>query len=743
MPEALKYENCHKRLVAILLVALLLTLPAKAGNLRGVVLDNSGGNPVPGAMIKIEAIDKTISTDKDGVFNFDNIPDGSYDITVSRIGYYENQISVWVASADSGELAIYLKHRPIEIAPQIVTAPHTHSKFEELSELSHTLKGKELQRELGQTLASTLKNETGLAMRSMGPAPARPVIRGLSGDRVTICEDGNKTTDLSATSPDHAVTIEPFSVERIEVVRGPKALKKTSTTIGGVVDVIRHEIPQDAQHNISGEICAYGETANRGYLNSARLIVPMNRILLRGDINRKNTSDLHTPAGKLRNSYSENLDYGIGGSYVHDRGFFGASYREFYLDYGIPGGFVGAHPNGVDIDMKRRQYNLKARYDIKSTNLENINVHLARAYYRHKEFEASGALGTEFKIVDYLGYADLNHYGLGIFDNGVLGLAFEFRDLDLGGLVFSPPSKSTNVAPYIIETVNLGRFNIETGIRYNYLKLKPNHDKPDSHIGNIRTRVFDTFSASISILYEISRFLNVGGIVSRSTRVPTLEELFSEGPHLAAYSYEIGNPDLVSEKGIGGELFAYLKTARLYLMTDLFYNDLGNYIIHRNTGEINWTTVLPIYAAMGVPARLYGMESQVECELTDRFQLTGSISYTIGMFKKTDSPLPQIPPLKGLFGVKYMTPKITVGLNAVLASKQNRVDDFEQPTDGYAVFNSHAQYTILTHKHIHIISINLDNIFDTEYRNHLSRVKSILPEAGRSIRLNYKLFFEL
>jgi len=728
--------------MAISLSLIMTSFSLHAAEIGGVIFDEDSAKPIPGATIEITELNLKVSTDSSGYFQIADIEKGYYAISATRLGYHRTQLRIEIGQLANPDLIIYLSPQPFEIAPVIVTSQHSHTKFAELSEISHTLKGKELQQELSQTLASTLKNETGIAMRSMGPAPARPVIRGLSGDRVLISEDGNKTTDLSATSPDHAVTIEPFSLERIEVVRGPDVLVYTSTAIGGIVNVIRHEIPQDPQTGITGTFGAYGETANRGYLNSAIITIPFSLFLVRGEINRKKTSDLNTSAGELDNSYSANLDYSLGAGLIKNWGFIGMSYREFDLDYGVPGGFIGAHPYGVDIEMFKRQLNLKGRLNINSAKIKNIEMHLARAYYRHKEFEADSVLGTEFKMVNHLGFINLNHSPFGYFDSGKFGIAFEYRDLDLGGLIFSPSSRSESISPYIIEYAALGKFNFEIGARFNHFRLKPDHNKPDARIRNIRTRSFDTFSASFLILYKLNGRLNIGGNISRSTRVPTLEELFSEGPHLAAYSYEVGNPELNSESGIGSELFVYYDSDKLYLMGSLFYNDLSDYIIHRNTGEINWTTVLPIYAASAVPARLYGIENQLTYNLGDRFTLTGSASYTHGDIKNTGNPLPQIPPLKTQLEIKYASPKLSFGINSQIASAQNRVDEFETATDGYAIFNAFAQYLIPSPKYTHSFSLSLDNAFNTEYRNHLSRVKSIMPEAGRNLRVTYKLFFD-
>ncbi|MBD3216684.1 MAG: TonB-dependent receptor [candidate division Zixibacteria bacterium] len=711
--------------------------------LRGIVIDIETNEPVDNAIVEIAGQNLQTKTDTGGLFSFSGLAAGEYDLKIFRIGYKDKAIQIDYNPNEDKKIAVYVFPKAIEASPVIVTGERNGTRFEELSELSDVLGGRELQKELGHTIASTLKNETGLAMRSMGPAPARPVIRGLGGDRVLISEDGNKTTDLSATSPDHAVTIEPFTLERLEVIRGPKVLTKTSTTIGGIVNVVRNEIPTEIHDNIYGTLGAYGESANDGSLGSFIAEVPINPLAIRMEMSRRQSADLDTPEGALDNSDAENLDYSLGTGYIGNSGYIGGSYRYFDLEYGIPGGFVGAHPNGVRIDMLKRQFNLKARYHLNHDTYNSIETHLSRAYYRHKEFESNGSIGSEFKVINYLGYANLKHSDLGVFDNGNFGLSFEYRDYDIGGFVFNPPTKSLNLAAYLYETFRLDKFSFEAALRYDYNSVNPEEDDPDSEIGYIRERTFNTFSASVSALYDFSESFATGATLSKSSRAPTIEELFSEGPHLAAYSYETGNPDLESESGIGSELFAYYKSDRFYFMSTIFYDRLSDYIIQRNTGEINYATFLPVYASSSVSARLYGAESQIELKFTDHLSLSNSISYTRGEFEDNDAPLPQIPPLKGQAEIKYANDRFGLGLSAQWAARQDRVDEFEEPTAGYVVYGSYFQYQLSTSGTIHSITLNFDNILDTPYRNHLSRIKSILPEAGRNIRLTYKMFFDI
>lgn len=710
-------------------------------NLSGIILDSETLDPIPNVVVAIEGTNIFVTSRADGSFLIKGLSNDSYSISFSHLAYHKKTVEIKLEENSTRSLKVYLTPKTINISDVIVTDKFkTISKFDEIAEYTNVLKGKKLQRDLAQTLAETLKRETGLSIRSMGPAPSRPVIRGLGQDRVLISEDGNKTSDLSATSPDHAVTIEPFTVNRIEVIRGPKVLLQTPTTIGGVVNVIRNDIPEEIEEHFHILGGLYGETVNKGFLGSLSTDIPLNPFAFRFEISRRNANDIHSPIGQLKNSYSRSLNYSLGGSYINHFGLLGASFRRFEIDYGIPGGFIGAHPNGVDIEMFRQQGNFKSLIKINTEILKDIQFSFGNSLYRHKEFESSGRIGSEFRIINNSGAINFNHNSISILKNGTVGFSFEHRDFDIGGYVFTPPSKSLNIAGYLFETLRFGKFSFEFGGRYSFDNISPNEEIPDSDIGPIVKKTFKTFSLSFSTLYEITDYVFVGANISKSSRVPTIEELFSQGPHLAAYSYEVGNPNLSPESGIGAELFVYHKFDNVIFNINLFYNDLSSYIIPRNTGQINYQTFLPIYSTYGVGAVFKGAEVQFDWKLFKYFGLNLNLSYTDGRFKGSGAPLPQIPPLKVQLEFKYSTDKYNFGIITEFADAQNKVDVFEEPTASYLVNNLFLQYSLITGELIHNFSFNVDNIFNVTYYNHLSRIKSILPEAGRNLRISYKMY---
>lgn len=740
MSNYLLEYHLHFLKVIFSLLLFVFNLQAKTDifNLEGIVLNAETSEPISNAAVLIVGTNIYTTTKSDGTFSLEINNSSNFRIKITHLAFQEKLIDINIQNDLNKKIVVYLIPKVVNLSPVIVIDHQTSSFIEELKDYSTVLKGKELQRHLSQTLATTLRNEAGLSVRSMGPAPSRPVYRGLGQDRILISEDGMKTIDLSATSPDHAVTVEPFTSGRIEILRGPKILTQTSTTIGGIVNISRDEIPQQIHNTYHLTFGGYGETVNKGYLGAIQTEIPVNPFALKFELSRRNTSDLRTPEGLLQNSSSKNLNSAIGLSYIDAFGYAGSAFRLYNLSYGIPGGFIGAHPKGVKIDITKNQFH----YDSKLKFVDDSNyiqLSYKNIYYRHKEFEYSGRIGSEFRIVTNLANLDYKYSNLLNFDDGIIGISVEHRDFEIGGFVFTPPATSLNISTYLYDEINFGKANFNFAIRYSFDNVSPKVEKLDSKIGAIRRRIFNNMSFSASVLYQISDIVFIGSNLSRSTRVPTIEELFSEGPHLAAYSYEVGNPELSSELGIGTEFFIYHKFEKLNFNLNTFYNNFQTFIIPRNSGEINYQTFLPIYKTTDKAAVLYGFDGSFNWNFYDGYFLSSSFSYTKGIFRENSNPLPQIPPFKGTTGIQFKADNFQIGLSCDWALSQNEVDIFEQPTDGYMIYNSFIQYLFYINESVNSVSLNIDNVFNKSYRNHLSRIKSILPEAGFNIRLIYKI----
>ncbi|QQS37622.1 MAG: TonB-dependent receptor [Ignavibacteriales bacterium] len=742
--KVIKRIRCnHFVIAAIILSVQFIILPQQmtVGEIQGIVLDISNDQPLDKALVNVASTTHADITDKNGLFTIPNLPYGNYTLEISYIGYKTSYLKVLVDKEIIKGIIVHLSPIALETSTVVITGTHEDYQFDDMNEFINVLKGKELEREISLTLASTLKNETGLAIRSMGPAPARPVIRGLGNDRIQITEDGIQSTDLSSTSPDHAVAIEPFTIERIEVVRGPKVLTQNSTTIGGVVNIIRGEIPDNIPASITGLLGIYGETVNKGFLGSGVVSIPINNFVLRGEFTKRKTDDITTPIAKLKNSNIFTQNYSVGLGFINDWGNNGISIREYSSEYGIPGGFVGAHPNGVDIEIFKRQINFKSKIKIDTEHFSNLRFDFARDYFKQTEYERADLIGAEFTIFNYRSQLELHNKKLLFAEKGLTGLSFEFRDFKVGGFVFTPATTSLKTSLFSFQQFSVMNFNFETAIRFSYDQLKPSATGISINGRQVKQRDFFTYSLSASVSHKIAENFLTGLNLSRSSRVPTIEELYSAGPHLAAYSYETGNPDLRDERGIGTELYFSYRDEWISSSLTFFANELDYYIIPRNSGKINFQTLLPIYQTEGVSAGFRGIEFSSDIKIVENISFHISSSYTYGEIKSSSSPLPQIPPFKTNLELRYTSENFGIGINCELTAKQNRTDIYEEPTSGYGIVGGFAQYSLVAGPVINNFSFVAENIFNKEYRNHLSRVKVILPEASRNFRLTYKLFF--
>jgi iron complex outermembrane receptor protein len=329
----------------------------------------------------------------------------------------------------------------------------------------------------------------------------------------------------------------------------------------------------------------------------------------------------------------------------------------------------------------------------------------------------------------------------GFNEDGVFGVSGQYRDFEIGGFVFTPKSVSTNLSLYFWQPFNYDRLSFEFSGRLNRDLVTPEKEKL-AKIGYIRERDFVTYSLAVSTIYEFTNTFFGGINLSRSSRVPTIEELYSEGPHLAAYSYETGNPDLSSEHGYGAELFAYFKLTNFYTILNFYYFDLSSFIIPRNTGTINYQTFLPVYTNQGVDATIKGVELQSEYKPVKGTVVSVKISYTEGTLS-TNNPMPQIPPAKLYFEIEQQIWKnATIDLGWELAAPQTRLDNFETSTAGYSLLNFGFRQSFTIGITTALFTAGIDNILNVEYRNHLSRVKSVMPEAGRNFRTTLKIYFE-
>jgi iron complex outermembrane recepter protein len=468
---------------------------------------------------------------------------------------------------------------------------------------------------------------------------------------------------------------------------------------------------------------------------------------LRGEASARTAGDLRTPAGRVDNTGLRTWSLAAGAAHVGGRDHIGLAYRYYDNSYGIPGGFVGSHPEGVDIEMRRHSVQGEAhlRRDAGLFRLFDVNARYTNYY--HRELEADDILGTEFGLLSAALDAVARHDRAGPFASGALGTRLAWQDYAAGGSTDTPPSVEWSAAAFLLEELDLGRLRLQGGARLDWHRVEPLETETELDIGEVRTRSFASVSGSLGGLYSLTPAVVLGASLARAYRTPDFGELFSQGPHLAAYSFEVGNPDLAAETGLGVDAFIRVADDRLTGEAAVFRNAIANYIYYRDTGELS-RTGLPIYQATGADALLYGFEGSLSVEPLRFLLVSGVASYVRGTLTSTDQPLPMIPPLQGQLTARYERPRYFVGASWRVVADQDRVaaQEFETPTPGHHVVDVDAGYRWVALGRVHALTLRLDNVTDAVVLEHLSRIRDResgrrAAGAGRGASLVYRVIF--
>lgn len=754
----------------VVLLVLALALPRlvvaqEGAAVRGRVLDLETREPVAAAVVRLVEVHRVQQTHEDGSFRLADLGPGRYTLTVTRLGYRPAQLALELGSASDTTVTVLLAGAAVQLARQVVTGTLSARSQAEVLSATSALAGAELDRQLGSTLAGTLQNQAGVAVTSIGPATGRPVIRGLSGDRIVVLEDGQRPGDLSATSGDHAVAVEPLTAERIEVVRGPMSLLYGSSALGGVVNVIRDEVPTSRAEHVHGTVVVDGASVYRGGGLAGAATASAGMLGLRAEGSLRGGGDVRTPAGSLVNTDTRTTTLAGGAALVGTRAHAGASYRYYANDYGIPGGFIGAHPGGVDIRMRRHGVKLEAeRHAARDGAAAPLRAAGQVTSYRHDEVTKSGSIGTRFDQDLVQGDLLYRHAGVGEGAVGAVGVRGQFRDIVTAGALRTPSTRDWSGAMFVVEELRRGALTLQGGARYDWSRFSP-QERTTIFVGGrevpVRDRTFSNVSGSLGALWHLGGGVRVGASAARAFRTPDFNELYSDGPHLAAYSYDVGDPDLKPETGLGADLFVRLDRQRVRGELAAFRYRIADYVFPSSRGRVEQGRQdAPRFQFTNEDLSLRGAEARLAVDLTRWLVLDGTGSVVLGRFTNARPDIPVVtgggadtawvaasrfppltPPARGRLALRHEHPRWFVEGATRLSARQERTGDFEDETAGYALLDASAGWRLLVGSRLHAITLRLDNALDHEYRDHLSRTKVVMPEPGRNVSLLYRLTF--
>ncbi|HEX6162729.1 MAG TPA: TonB-dependent receptor [Vicinamibacterales bacterium] len=717
-----------RAMVAILAIVLATVAAADAQtgtSLSGTITQAGNNQPLSGALVVIDELRLETRAGEDGSYRFENVPPGAYHVGVRAEGYSTRRTEVTIG-ATPATLNIVIDF-DLHFAEVLSVSPTARPQFESYQPTT-VLDGQELTKNLESTIGATLSEAPGIALREFGPAAARPIIRGLDGDRISVLEDGQRMGDLSSQSGDHSVPTNPAAARRIEVVRGPATLLYGANAIGGLVNVITDSIPSERTETASGNF-TFNFGSNAGVAGAAGDIHVGNgkyALHFGGAGNRAGNYD--TPEGEVGNSQMRTAMGQIGLSRTGEKQYVGVSYGYDDSRYGIPVVEEGV----IELTPKRHAISARAGGQNLDGWLQSYRATLGVRKYEHSEVEA-GEIGTTFNNDTVEGEVLLSHKRtgrlVGSFGGWFLNRAFAAT----GEEALSPPVDQRAAALFLYEEVESPHATVQFGGRLDHSKFTPEQNR--------RERTFNEWSASVGLLLKPQAANDdfvIAVNLARASRHPSLEELYYFGPHPGNLSFEIGNDELAAEHALGFDLALRARGARFEGEVSFFRNDISNYIFRQPTGDIE--DDFPVVRNIEADSVLTGVEAHGDVKLTSELTFELTYDWVRGELKSGD-PLPRIPPYRVLAGLTYQRNAFQIGGSAQIVSDQNRVFGEELPTEGYTTAKFFATYSFTAGGVLNTITARLDNATDKLYRNHLNYLKDLLPEVGRSFKLVYSVGF--
>jgi iron complex outermembrane receptor protein len=628
----------------------------------------------------------------------------------------------------------------------------------------------------GATLTDALQSMPGITGSTFAPGANRPIIRGLDNHRVLVQENGIGSHDVSALSEDHAVPIDPLSIDRIEVVRGPATLRYGSQAIGGVVNAFNGRIPEIVPpKGISFATRGGSSSVDGGADGAFKVTAGSGNFAVYADGFRRHSGDYDTTQGRQFNTFVDSEGFAVGTSFIVRNGYLGVAFSRVNSLYGIPDSVPG-DSSVLDerprIDLKQDKLQSRGEWRVRDHGVEAIRFWLGSSWYAHDELhshEGEDEVASRFKNRQTEGRVEVQHLpvmtGLGEL-RGAVGVQFgrkrvaalSFEETEEEGVfadnLIDPASTSTVAAFWFEELQLTRRLRLQGATRIEQTAVDGTGlflTAPNAGDVVAVERRFMPVSAGAGLLYDLP-----WGVVARLTgqyveRAPADAELFSKGVHEATGTFEIGNPDLTEEKAQTFELGFRKAAGPFRFDVSAYYTRFNGFIFKGIDGTCDATldTCGPANGELDRVlyrqrnATFYGLELLGELDIGRVWRGTWGIDGRYDLVRASfddaeGGNVARIPPHRAGAGVYYRDSIWFARLGFLHAFDQNRIGEGETPTEGYTLLNAELAYTFKLDRAFApemTIGLKGENLLDDDVRNHVSFKKDEVLEPGRTIRL--------
>ncbi len=706
------------------------------------------GAPLAGATVEVLDLGRSVQTDPDGRYVLRQMPSGSFSVSFRAIGYAPELRRVTVGSADL-TIDVTLKPSAIELPAVQVTASANATSALESPQPTTVLDADAIRRAEAPSLGETLEGVAGVHSLGTGVGIGKPVIRGLTSNRVLVLDDGQRL-ETQQWGDEHGPQIEAAGAERIEIIRGPASVLYGSDALGGVINVIPPGLPDAIGRSpfMHGSLSGGFSTDNRQPDGTMSLEAASGGFGFRASGTGRTSENVRTPTYELWNSGNRALN---GSAELGYRGPFGVvtgryTYRDERIELtdedpaATPFQRIGEHRARVDLLLPVGAWRLEANAGYERN--------------RRREFEEAGATTVTLGLLStsYTGEVHVHHPTVGPFA-GILGVAGQHTGFDkFGAETLIPGTRAGNVGAFAFEQADLGRWQLSFGARYDYRHLEVSDD---AGLGvAAQTRSWNSLTGNLGILYHVAQPVALVLNVGRGFRAPSSFDLFSNGVHEGTLAFERGDPALKTEKSLNTDLALRILSATTVLEIGGFANVIQDYIFTVPTTDVDSASGFQIFDVAQGNALLTGVESSIEFHATPFLHLHGTADYVRGQNTTTHEPLPSMPPLRATYGAR-LEGDLGHGLRDAYFSvggetnaRQSRLDPNEAgffaaafdgagyQSRGYTLLNLAAGCALPTGPGWAMrLDVTLRNVLNTAYADFLSRIKTnaLNPGQGRNL----------
>jgi iron complex outermembrane receptor protein len=752
---------------------IFISLGTRAQSLSGTVFDGQTKETLPGASVYIPDLKSGAVTDSKGHYEITNLPKRKFTVVVKSIGYGTVSLSLDLAVITKKDFGLSVA--AIE-SPEVVITGSAFSSEKSQSSIPVEQLGKiNITTVPSNNIVNAIATTPGVSAISTGEAVSKPVIRGLGFNRIVVVNEGVRQ-EGQQWGNDHGLEIDEFSADRIEVLKGPSSLLYGSDALGGVINILEPVSPSSGK--IQGEVVSKYSTNNLLTANSLMLEGNQQGFVWRGRGSYKNAIPYNTPSERIYNSGFDEKNAAVLAGLNRSWGYSHLHLSLWESGIGFPEGkrdsVSGQLLNNKDVIATEQELHSRTPVtpwqEVSHGKLSVVNnIIIGQSQLRvnagwqqndRKEFSDPGSAAGMWLHLSTLTYDGRYYFPQSDTVKGietVIGFSGMNQQNENRGSEFLVPDYKMNEAgAFLSAKKSFRKSTINAGARYDFRHITGEKMVSDSNeIFKPLASQFSSFSGSIGMTSMLNKFWDVKANIGSGFRAPNISELSANGIHEGTFRYEIGNPLLKPEKSLQFDVGITADGKKIGFSLDGFYNLINNYIYYRHTtgdSVITGEGVFPAYRYTQGFSTLKGFELSLDIHPVSNLHFQTSLAYVAGINEDLNNPLPFIPPLKIESELQYTfkTKKTShlsdpyIKIEAENIFRQDRVDEFETPTNGYTILNGGIGTNIKVSKQRLLIFIAAKNILNKEYYNHLSSLKEKgIHDMGRNIIFGLQVPFGL